>query len=173
MFGRALFLVDRNALGEQAGNAFNETKIRSLRLVVVDECHRGYLLDRELSDDELEFRSYEDYISKHRRVLEHFDAVRIGLTATPARILPRVRAAFSSPPTPTGSRSGPTRAREAAFRFRRFTRDWIRDKKQDSLDIAWLRDESLEDADSLPEPGRGELVSPALARHHSPHEFVE
>jgi type I restriction enzyme M protein len=37
-------------------------------------------------------------------------------------------------------------------RFRRFTRDWIKDKKQDSLDIAWLRDDSLEDADSLPEP---------------------
>lgn len=53
-------------------------------LIVVDECHRGYLLDRELSDAELEFRSQEDYISKYRRVLEHFDAVKIGLTATPA-----------------------------------------------------------------------------------------
>lgn len=133
MFRRALFLVDRNALGEQAGNAFQETRIRGLRtfaedfgvrgigdgppdldtrvsiatvqsmvrrllggdgdarpgvdeydLVVVDECHRGYLLDRELSEDELEFRSYEDYVSKYRQVLDHFDAVRIGLTATPA-----------------------------------------------------------------------------------------
>lgn len=37
-------------------------------------------------------------------------------------------------------------------RFRRFTREWIREKKQDSLDISWLRDESLEDAESLPEP---------------------
>src|SRR5208282_596925 len=53
-------------------------------LIVVDECHRGYLLDRELSDAELSFRSQEDYISKYRRVLEHFDAVKIGLTATPA-----------------------------------------------------------------------------------------
>ncbi len=53
-------------------------------LLVVDECHRGYLLDRELSDAEIEFRSQEDYISKYRRVLEHFDAVKIGLTATPA-----------------------------------------------------------------------------------------
>lgn len=53
-------------------------------LMVVDECHRGYLLDRELSDSELEFRSQDDYISKYRRVLEHFDAVKIGLTATPA-----------------------------------------------------------------------------------------
>ena len=53
-------------------------------LVVVDECHRGYLLDRELSEAELQFRSEDDYISKYRRVLEYFDAVKIGLTATPA-----------------------------------------------------------------------------------------
>jgi type I restriction enzyme, R subunit len=53
-------------------------------LIVIDECHRGYLLDRELSDAELSFRSQDDYISKYRRVLEHFDAVKIGLTATPA-----------------------------------------------------------------------------------------
>lgn len=53
-------------------------------LMIVDECHRGYLLDRELSDAELTFRSEADYISKYRRVLEHFDAVKIGLTATPA-----------------------------------------------------------------------------------------
>ncbi|MEO0970096.1 MAG: type I restriction-modification system endonuclease, partial [Cyanobacteria bacterium J06639_18] len=47
-------------------------------------CHRGYLLDRELSETELTFRNYDDYISKYRRVLDHFDAVKIGLTATPA-----------------------------------------------------------------------------------------
>ncbi|NIK47834.1 type I restriction-modification system endonuclease [Variibacter gotjawalensis] len=53
-------------------------------LMVIDECHRGYLLDREMSDTELSFRGQEDYISKYRRVLEYFDAVKIGLTATPA-----------------------------------------------------------------------------------------
>ena len=53
-------------------------------LIVVDECHRGYLLDREMSDSELSFRSEADYISKYRRVLDYFDAVKIGLTATPA-----------------------------------------------------------------------------------------
>ncbi|MBD2214702.1 type I restriction-modification system endonuclease [Nostoc linckia FACHB-104] len=52
--------------------------------IVVDECHRGYLLDRELSDAEITFRDFNDYISKYRRVLDHFDAVKIGLTATPA-----------------------------------------------------------------------------------------
>lgn len=53
-------------------------------LMVIDECHRGYLLDREMSDAELTFRGQDDYISKYRRVLEYFDAVKIGLTATPA-----------------------------------------------------------------------------------------
>ena len=53
-------------------------------LMIVDECHRGYLLDREMSDAELGFRSQDDYVSKYRRVLEYFDAVKIGLTATPA-----------------------------------------------------------------------------------------
>ncbi len=52
--------------------------------MLVDECHRGYLLDRELSDLELTFRDEKDYISKYRRVLDFFDAVKIGLTATPA-----------------------------------------------------------------------------------------
>jgi type I restriction enzyme R subunit len=52
--------------------------------IVVDECHRGYLLDRELSDREFLFRDEDDYVSKYRRVLDHFDAVKVGLTATPA-----------------------------------------------------------------------------------------
>lgn len=53
-------------------------------LMVIDECHRGYLLDREMSDSELTFRNQEDYVSKYRRVLDYFDAVKVGLTATPA-----------------------------------------------------------------------------------------
>lgn len=52
--------------------------------LVIDECHRGYTLDREMSDSELSYRSQDDYISTYRRVLDHFDAVKIGLTATPA-----------------------------------------------------------------------------------------
>jgi type I restriction enzyme, R subunit len=133
-FKRILFLVDRSALGEQAANAFKDTRMENLQTfadifgikeleeqkpdsetavhiatiqgmvkrvlypgedatvppidqydcIVVDECHRGYLLDRELSDAELTFRSYDEYISKYRRVLDYFDAVKIGLTATPA-----------------------------------------------------------------------------------------
>lgn len=133
-FSRILFLVDRSALGEQAANAFKDTRMENLQTfsnifgikeleeptpdtdtavhiatiqgmvqrllyaseetsppsvdqydcIVVDECHRGYLLDRELSDTEMTFRGFEDYISKYRRVLDYFDAYKIGLTATPA-----------------------------------------------------------------------------------------
>jgi type I restriction enzyme, R subunit len=132
-FRRVLFVVDRSALGEQAVNAFKDTRMESLQnfadvfgikelddqgvdsdtavhvatiqglvarvqgsgdgvppavdqydCIVVDECHRGYLLDRDLSDTEMTFRGFDDYVSKYRRALEHFDAVKIGLTATPA-----------------------------------------------------------------------------------------
>lgn len=65
-------------------------KIDDYDCVIVDECHRGYGLDQELTEAELGLaeygiRSQSDYISKYRRVLEHFDAVKIGLTATPAK----------------------------------------------------------------------------------------
>ncbi|RKH45606.1 type I restriction-modification system endonuclease [Corallococcus sicarius] len=52
--------------------------------IVVDECHRGYTLDKDMSDAELSFRSEDEYLSAYRRVLDYFDAVKIGLTATPA-----------------------------------------------------------------------------------------
>ena len=52
--------------------------------IVVDECHRGYLLDRELSETEVKFRDQQDYVSKYRAVIDYFDAFKIGLTATPA-----------------------------------------------------------------------------------------
>lgn len=52
--------------------------------IIVDECHRGYMLDKEMSDQELSYRDQREYMSTYRRVLDHFDAVRIGLTATPA-----------------------------------------------------------------------------------------
>jgi len=133
-FRRILFLVDRNALGEQAEDKFKETRLEDLQTfdqifdlkgvkavipeettrahistvqgmirrimfnvnddaiptvdqydcIVVDEAHRGYTLDKELGEVELLYRDEKDYISKYRKVLECFDAVKIGLTATPA-----------------------------------------------------------------------------------------
>lgn len=53
--------------------------------IIIDECHRGYNLDKEMDEHELTFRSEADFISKYRRVVEHFHAVKIGLTATPAQ----------------------------------------------------------------------------------------
>ncbi len=53
-------------------------------LVIVDEAHRGYVLDAELREDDLGFRNLEDYLSAYRRVLDYFDATKIALTATPA-----------------------------------------------------------------------------------------
>lgn len=134
-FCRALFLVDRTSLGEQAldenfkqikldnekpfTDIYEVKEIRDIKpesdtklhiatiqgmmsrvlyspdgtsppsvdtydLIVIDECHRGYTLDRDLSDNELQFRSEEEYVSKYRRVLDYFDAVKVGVTATPA-----------------------------------------------------------------------------------------
>ena len=62
----------------------NKPGVGQYDCIVVDECHRGYLLDRELSDTELEFRDQSDYLSKYRAVVEYFDAYKVGLTATPA-----------------------------------------------------------------------------------------
>ena len=132
-FKRALFVVDRLSLGEQAEDVCKEVKIENLMtldniytikglgdrdiaretkihiatiqslaarvlapesdellsvsafdLIVVDEAHRGYIMDRDMSDSEMLYRDQAEYISKYRAVLDYFDAVKIALTATPA-----------------------------------------------------------------------------------------
>lgn len=59
--------------GEDADDESDATKldipIHAFDLVIADECHRGYTSSEE---------------SKWREVLDHFDGIRIGLTATPA-----------------------------------------------------------------------------------------
>lgn len=52
--------------------------------IIVDEAHRGYTSDREMTDDELLFRDQNEYVSQYRRVIDYFDAAVLGLTATPA-----------------------------------------------------------------------------------------
>ena len=52
--------------------------------IIVDEAHRGYLLDKEMDEEELGFKNQMDYVSKYRMVLDYFDAFAVGLTATPA-----------------------------------------------------------------------------------------
>lgn len=53
--------------------------------IIVDEAHRGYTLDQEMSEGELAVRDNTQYLSTYRRALDYFDAVKIGLTATPAK----------------------------------------------------------------------------------------
>ena len=53
-------------------------------LIIIDEAHRGYILDKEMDDAEVLYRDQRDYQSKYRSVIEYFDAVKIALTATPA-----------------------------------------------------------------------------------------
>ncbi len=72
----------RRLVASEAGD--HSLPIDAYDCIVIDESHRGYHLDREMSEVELGFRSEADYISKYRRVLDHFDAVKVALTATPA-----------------------------------------------------------------------------------------
>lgn len=58
--------------------------ISDFDLVIIDEAHRGYILDKEMSEDEALYRDQVDYQSKYHYVVEYFDAVKIALTATPA-----------------------------------------------------------------------------------------
>jgi len=134
MFRRVLFLVDRNALGDQTLQALDNTELEGLLkfastynvadldkklpdkedrvhvatvqsmvkrilrpdedggrpspgmydLIIVDEAHRGYVLDAEMREGDIAFRNLEDFLSQYRRVLDYFDATRVALTATPA-----------------------------------------------------------------------------------------
>ena len=53
-------------------------------LIIVDEAHRGYLLDKEMDDAEVLYRDQREFQSQYRSVIEYFDASKIALTATPA-----------------------------------------------------------------------------------------
>ncbi len=53
--------------------------------IIIDEAHRGYTLDQEMTEGELATRDAGQYLSSYRRVLDYFDAVKVGLTATPAK----------------------------------------------------------------------------------------
>ena len=70
LFGRAGMFpwTDEDYYGED--DEIEDIPIHSFDVIIADECHRGYT-------------SSED--SKWREVLDHFDAIKIGLTATPAQ----------------------------------------------------------------------------------------
>ena len=53
-------------------------------LIIVDEAHRGYFGDQEMTELESLCRDQRDYQSRYRAVIDYFEAVKIGLTATPS-----------------------------------------------------------------------------------------
>lgn len=63
----------------------NPPPIDQYDCIIVDEAHRGYTLDQEMTEGEMATRDAAQYLSSYRRVLDYFDAVKIGLTATPAK----------------------------------------------------------------------------------------
>lgn len=62
----------------------NPLTVDTYDCVIVDEAHRGYQLDKEMNEDDFGIRSEEDYVAQYRKVLDYFDAFKIGMTATPA-----------------------------------------------------------------------------------------
>ncbi|WP_140063877.1 type I restriction-modification system endonuclease, partial [Vibrio parahaemolyticus] len=63
----------------------NPPPVDQFDCIIVDEAHRGYTLDQEMTEGELATRDSSQYLSSYRRVLDYFDAVKVGLTATPAK----------------------------------------------------------------------------------------
>lgn len=63
----------------------NPPAIDQFDCIIIDEAHRGYTLDQEMTEGELATRDVKQYLSSYRRVLDYFDAVKVGLTATPAK----------------------------------------------------------------------------------------
>lgn len=59
-------------------------KIDDYDCIIVDECHRGYFLDKEMDLDEIHFDNHENYFSSYKKCINYFDAIKIGITATPA-----------------------------------------------------------------------------------------
>ncbi len=153
-------------------------------LMVVDECHRGYLLDREMSDAELSFRSQDDYISKYRRVLEYFDAVKIGLTATPA--LHTVRHLRRSdlhlllpggrhrrlPDRPRAAGPDRDRARQAGIKFAKDEQVELLDTRTGEIDLAHAPDEIRFEVDEFNKKvvtvPFNRVVAEELAKPHRP-----
>jgi type I restriction enzyme R subunit len=63
----------------------NPPPVDQFDCIIIDKAHRGYTLDQEMTEGELATRDTTQYLSSYRRVLDYFDAVKIALTATPAK----------------------------------------------------------------------------------------
>ncbi len=63
----------------------NPPPVDQFDCIIIDEAHRGYTLDHEMTEGELATRDPNLYLSSYRRVLDYFDAFKVALTATPAK----------------------------------------------------------------------------------------
>jgi len=68
----------------------NPPPIDEFDCIIIDEAHRGYTLDQDMTDGELANRDAAQYLSSYRRILDYFDAKKISLTATPAKHTSRI-----------------------------------------------------------------------------------
>lgn len=68
LFGRQTMFAGRDDEGEDNADKL-DIPIHAFDLIIADECHRGYTASE---------------VSLWRNTLDHFDAIKIGLTATPA-----------------------------------------------------------------------------------------
>ena len=62
----------------------NRLTVGEYDCIIVDEAHRGYILDRNMTDEERDFFDEKDFESKYKAVIDYFVADKIALTATPA-----------------------------------------------------------------------------------------
>jgi len=69
LFGRETVLGDSDEVPDEDAEELKNIPIHAFDLVIADECHRGYTATQ---------------VAIWRKTLEHFDATKIGLTATPA-----------------------------------------------------------------------------------------
>jgi type I restriction enzyme, R subunit len=69
LFGRETVLGDKDEAPEEDADQIENIPIHAFDLIIADECHRGYTAKQ---------------VAVWRQTLEHFDAIKIGLTATPA-----------------------------------------------------------------------------------------
>ena len=69
LFGREVVLGDTEEAVDEDAEELKNIPIHAFDLVIADECHRGYTATQ---------------FAIWRKTLEHFDAINMGLTATPA-----------------------------------------------------------------------------------------
>lgn len=62
--------------------------------IIVDEAYSGYMLEKEFIEGKLTTRSSQQYLKEYQQLLHYFDAFKIGLTATPIKLITDL---FSAP----------------------------------------------------------------------------